>query len=118
MSDSLFRQSDLESIRSGTAEYRQITWQRRSHFGPDLRRSCRDFMRRRASNAAQVVDALYFMLYGISRDDAAYIMDSFPITRSSDAREHNGRYLTKDLILAYMNALAAGDTESVVAPAG
>ena len=26
-----------------------------------------------------------------------------------------GRYRTRDLILAYMNALAAGDTETVVA---
>ena len=41
-------------------------------------------------------------------------MDSFPITRSNDAREHNGLYLTKDLILAYMNALAAGDTASII----
>ena len=64
------------------------------------------------------LDALYFILYGISRDDAAYIMDSFPITRSNDAREHNGRYLTKDLILGYMNALAAGDTESTITPPG
>ena len=103
MSDTLFSQSDLESIRSGTAEYQQVTWQRRSHFGPDLRRPCRDFMRRRASNAAQVEDALYFMLYGISRDDAAYVLDSFPITRSNDAREHNGLCLTKALILGYMN---------------
>ena len=70
-------------------------------------------MRRRASNAAQVEDALYFMLYGISRDDAAYVLDSFPVTRSSDAREHNGLYLAKALILGYMNALAAGDTESI-----
>ena len=25
------------------------------------------------------LDALYFHLYGLSRDDAAYIMDTFPI---------------------------------------
>lgn len=54
------------------------------------------------------------MLYGISRDDAVYVLGSFPITRSSDAREHNGVYLTKALILGYMNALAAGDTESII----
>ena len=61
------------------------------------------------------LDALYFILYGISRDDAAYVLDSFPITRHNDAREHNGVYLTKELILGYMNALAAGDTATVLA---
>ena len=60
------------------------------------------------------LDALYFLLYGLDRDDAAYVMDSFPITRRNDQRDH-GRYLTKDLILRYMSALEAGDTETVVA---
>ena len=64
------------------------------------------------------LDALYFLLYGLDRDDAAYVLDSFPITRRNDEREHGGRYLTKELILAYMNALEAGDTETVIAPAG
>ena len=59
------------------------------------------------------LDALYFILYGLDRDDAAYVMDSFPITRRNDERDH-GRYLTKDLILRYMSALQAGDTETVV----
>lgn len=60
------------------------------------------------------LDALYFLLYGLDRDDAAYVMDSFPITRRNDEREHGGRYLTKELILGYMNALAAGDAGAVV----
>ncbi len=60
------------------------------------------------------LDALYFLLYGLDRDDAAYVMDSFPITRRNDERDH-GKYLTKELILGYMNALAAGDTETVIA---
>ena len=64
------------------------------------------------------LDALYFILYGISRDDAAYVLDSFPITRRNDEQTHQGRYLTKELILAYMNALSAGDTESVIALPG
>ena len=59
------------------------------------------------------LDALYFILYGLDRDDAGYVMDSFPITRRNDEREH-GRYLTKDLILRYMSALEVGDTETVV----
>ena len=58
--------------------------------------------------------ALYFILYGLDRDDAAYVMDSFPITRRNDEQQHNGVYVTKELILRYMSALQAGDTETVV----
>ena len=60
------------------------------------------------------LDALYFHLYGLTREDASYVMDTFPIVRREDEAEF-GRYRTKDLVLAYMNALAAGDTETVVA---
>jgi hypothetical protein len=59
------------------------------------------------------LDALFFHLYGLSRDDAAYILDTFPLVRERDARTH-GRYLTRELILAYMNAIAAGDPTTVV----
>ena len=60
------------------------------------------------------LDALYFHLYGLSREDAAYVLDTFPIVRRQDEAAF-GSYRTKDLILAYMNALAAGDTETDVA---
>ena len=59
------------------------------------------------------LDALYFHLYGLSRDDADYILSTFPIVRAQDEKEF-GAYRTRDLILAYMNALAAGDTDTVV----
>ena len=59
------------------------------------------------------LDALYFHLYGLSRDDAGYILDTFPIVRRRDEKVF-GNYRTKNLILAYMNALAAGDTETKV----
>ena len=59
------------------------------------------------------LDALYFHLYGLSRDDAGYILDTFPIVREQDEEEF-GNYRTKELILAYMYTLAAGDTETVV----
>ena len=61
------------------------------------------------------LDALYFMLYGISREDADYILNTFPTVRSDDEKLH-GRFITRDLILAYMNCLEAGDTESIVDP--
>ncbi len=60
------------------------------------------------------LDALYFHLYGLTRHDAAYILSTFPIIQRQDQAEF-GSFRTKDLILAYMNALAAGDTESQVA---
>ena len=60
------------------------------------------------------LDAIYFRLYGIGEDDAAYILDTFPIVREQDERAF-GRYRTKEMILAYMRAFAAGDTETRVA---
>lgn len=59
------------------------------------------------------LDALFFHLYSIDRNDAAYILDQFPIVEREDRQAH-GRYLTRDLILAYMNAIAAGDLETRV----
>ncbi|MES2237852.1 MAG: hypothetical protein V4500_08905 [Pseudomonadota bacterium] len=60
------------------------------------------------------LDALFFALYGINRDDAAYILDTFPIVREQDEKAH-GRYLAKELILASMNVVAAGDFATVAA---
>ena len=60
------------------------------------------------------LDALYFHLYGLSRDDAEYVLDTFPIVRREDEAAC-GIYRTRDMTLAYMNALAAGDTETRVA---
>jgi hypothetical protein len=77
--------------------------------GPPFRWDEEDRRHRRAR-----LDAIYFHLYGIDRDDAAYILDTFPIVRREDEARF-GCYLTKELILAYMNAVAAGDLETVVA---
>ena len=60
------------------------------------------------------LDALYFHLYGLSRDAAEYVLDTFPIVRREDEAAF-GTYRTRDITLAYMNALAAGDTETRVA---
>jgi hypothetical protein len=59
------------------------------------------------------LDALYFHLYGLSREDADYILSTFPIVRRHDEAEH-GRYLTRDLILHHMDALAAGDVDAEI----
>ena len=60
------------------------------------------------------LDALYFHLYGLSREDADYILDTFPIVRRHDKAAF-GNYRTKEMILAYYNALNAGDTSTDVA---
>ena len=59
------------------------------------------------------LDALYFHLYGLDHDDANYVLGTFPIVRREDEAAF-GSYRTRDLVLAYMNALAAGDTETDV----
>ena len=61
------------------------------------------------------LDALYFHLYGLDRDAAAYILSTFPIIQRHDESEF-GHYRTRALILAYMNALTAGDTQICVSP--
>ena len=60
------------------------------------------------------LDALFFHLYGLTREDAAYILETFPIVKRQDEAKY-GDYRTRTLILAYMNALAAGDTQTRVA---
>ncbi|MFJ9885301.1 Eco57I restriction-modification methylase domain-containing protein [Streptomyces sp. NPDC091287] len=60
---------------------------------------------RRAVVRAEL-DALFFHLYGISRDDASYILDTFPIVKRKDEAAH-GEYRTKNLILAEYDRMAA-----------
>ncbi|MFC3451379.1 Eco57I restriction-modification methylase domain-containing protein [Amycolatopsis speibonae] len=59
---------------------------------------------RRAIIRAEL-DALFFHLYGISRDDADYILDTFPIVKRKDEAKY-GTYRTKDLILAEYDRMA------------
>ena len=54
------------------------------------------------------LDALYFGLYGLTREEADYVMETFPIIKRHDEQRH-GRYRTKELILHYYSAYAAGD---------
>ena len=43
----------------------------------------------------------------------AYVMGTFPIVRKQGEAVF-GSFRTRDVVLAYMNALDAGDTETVV----
>jgi hypothetical protein len=61
---------------------------------------------RRARLAA--LDALFFHLYGLDANDAAYILDTFPIVRDQDVKAF-GRFRTKDDVLGHL-ALLQGAT--------
>ena len=54
------------------------------------------------------LDAAFFHLYGIERDDVDYIMDTFPIVKRKDVAEH-GEYQTKRLILEIYHAMAVAE---------
>jgi Eco57I restriction-modification methylase len=69
-----------------------------------------DRLKRRAK-----LDALYFILYGITnRDDVDYIYSTFPIVKDKEELVHK-RYLSRDYCLMYMNALEAGDPDAKIA---
>jgi Eco57I restriction-modification methylase len=57
---------------------------------------------RRARMAA--LDALFFYLYGIQAEDAAYILSTFPIVREQDEKAF-GRFRTQEDILALLPLL-------------
>jgi len=44
------------------------------------------------------LDAAYFLLYDIEKDDTAYIMNSFPIVKGNDEKTY-GTYRTKKKII-------------------
>ena len=51
------------------------------------------------------LDAAFFHLYGIGRDDADYIMETFPIVKRKDETAH-GEYRTKRVILEIYDQMA------------
>ena len=54
------------------------------------------------------LDAVFFHLYGVTdRDDIRYVYSTFPVVEREETRNY-GRYRSRDLCLAYLNALAAG----------
>jgi hypothetical protein len=55
------------------------------------------------------LDALYFHLYAITREDVDYIMDTFPIVRRKDEQQH-GDYRTRRVILEMYDEMAGGIT--------
>ena len=61
------------------------------------------------------LDAVFFHLYGVTdRDDVRYIYSTFPIVEREETAAY-GTYRSRDLCLAWMNALAAGDPDAEIA---
>ena len=60
------------------------------------------------------LDAVFFHLYGVTdRDDVRYVYSTFPIVEREETAAY-GSYRSRDLCLAWMNALAAGDPDAAV----
>jgi hypothetical protein len=63
--------------------------------------------RRRFAMRAEL-DAAFFHLYGIERDDVDYIMETFPIVKRKDIGRY-GSFRTKELILQVYDAMAEAE---------
>ena len=60
------------------------------------------------------LDAVFFHLYGVTdRDDVRYIYSTFPIVEREETKAY-GEYRSRELCLAYMNALAVGAPDAEV----
>ena len=60
------------------------------------------------------IDAVFFHLYGVTdRDDIRYIYSTFPIVEHQETAT-SGRFRSRDLCLAWMNALVAGDLDAKI----
>jgi hypothetical protein len=71
------------------------------HDGPPFRWD----EERRALLRAEL-DAAYFHLYGLDREDTGYVLDTFRLVRIRDEKQH-GEYRTKRLILDVYDRMAA-----------
>lgn len=90
-----FPRSDLP-VRGGLAAWLSQRVDRLNGWIPDER----DRGRVRAE-----LDAAVFHLFGLSRDEVSYVMDTFPIVKRKDQAAF-GTYRTKDLILSAYDAMA------------
>ena len=60
------------------------------------------------------LDAVFFHLYGVTdRNDVRYVFSTFPIVESQETNTY-GIYQSCELCLAYMNALASGDSDAKI----
>lgn len=70
---------------------------------------------RRAQLRAEL-DGAYLHLYGLDRDDAAHVIDSFFVLRKNEERQY-GEFRTRRLVLAAYDAMTEGSFVSPLDPA-
>lgn len=69
---------------------------------------------KRRTNLRAKLDAVYFHLYGVTdREDIRYIYSTFPIIEREECKAW-GKYVSCELCLAWVNALAAGDSDAEI----
>ena len=62
------------------------------------------------------LDAVFFHLYGVTdRDDVRYVYSTFPIVEREEIAAY-GSFRSRELCLAWMNALAAGNPDAEITP--
>ena len=63
------------------------------------------------------LDAAMMHVYGLQRDEVEHVLDSFPVLRKYEERDH-GEFRTKRLVLEYYNAMAtaAGTGQQYATP--
>ena len=61
------------------------------------------------------LDAAFFHLYGVTREEVAYIMSTFPIVERRETRAHDS-YRSRDRILELYDAMAGGTWRSALHP--
>lgn len=59
---------------------------------------------RRAALRAEL-DAIYAHLYGLTREELGYILETFPIVKRKDV-ERYGSFRTKEMVLSYYDKFA------------
>jgi hypothetical protein len=79
------------------------------YAGPPFRWDEEERLRLRAR-----LDTLFFLLYGLDREAAEHVLGTFPIVEREEVAKY-GRFRSRDLILGYMAAVAAGDITSEIA---
>ncbi|MFE3591530.1 Eco57I restriction-modification methylase domain-containing protein [Streptomyces niveus] len=108
------RREDITDEKSGWISTRVTELSYTSHDMADYARDLGDEgppfrwnVERRALLRAEL-DAAFFHLYGLERDDIAYVMETFPIVKREDLAAH-GTYRTKYLILDVYDRMAEAE---------
>ena len=99
-------QANVQATQGGHSQASPPAWAAYTNMPPAAPFPHPPFMwhEERRANLRAELDGLYGHLYGLSRDELAYILDTFPIVRRKDEAKY-GEYRTKQLVLAAYDSL-------------